>query len=726
LTIQQIPQLLRGAVGLHQRGQLAEAEKLYAQVLALDAKQFDALHLLGLLKHQRGDSDQAIRLMAAALDVNPKSPQALLNYAGVLCATNRHAEALACYDRVLTLAPNEADAHYNRGNALMGLDRHAEALAAYDRALALNPNNPLAHYNRGNALAALGRAEEALAAFHRAAALAPQFVDAQVNIGRALSSLHRDAEALSWYDRALTFKPNDPVALTGRGVALAAAERNEEALASFDRVLALKPDEAGEINHQAALNGRGLVLLDLGRHEEALACFDRLIELAPDDPSKLINRGIALVALDRQEEALSCYDRVLQSYRNATALSKGGTRDERLLGYFDQARAPEAETYNNMGNALTELGRLQEARQAYLKAIEVDPKVTKTFSNLGDLTKFTSGDPQISAMEALAKSDALTSIERMQLDFALGKAYLDLGDHQRSFEHLLSGNAGKRAMISYDEKSTLAFFERIEAIFTPELLAAKSGGGDPSKRPIFVIGMPRSGTTLIEQLLASHPTVHGAGELRFLSNSLAIVRRPDGKTIRYPKFVSAADKAVFKEVAARYLASLHGLAPDAGRITDKMPSNYYFAGLIHLALPNAKIIHIARDPVDTCVSCFSTLFATGQSYAYDLAELGRYYKRYEHLMEHWRRVLPAGRVLDVRYEDVVADFEGEARRIISYCDLPWDDRCLSFHETNRPVKTASATQVRRPIYKSAIGRWRVYEKFLNPLLRELDVALAKT
>ena len=237
--------------------------------------------------------------------------------------------------------------------------------------------------------------------------------------------------------------------------------------------------------------------------------------------------------------------------------------------------------------------------------------------------------------------------------------------------------------------------------------------------------MPRSGTTLVEQIIASHPMVHGAGELKTLNDVVLTVRGPDGNVIPYPEFVPALDAAAIT-ADRRALCRLGARArcpkgTEDERVTDKMPSNYYFAGLIHLALPNAKIIHTIRDPVDTCISCFSKLFSAEQNHTYDLAELGRYYKRYERLMAHWRRVLPQGRILDVRYEDVVADLESQARRIIAHCGLPWDDRCLSFHETERPVRTASATQVRQPIYTSAVGRWRVYEEFLAPLLAELDL-----
>ena len=500
-------------------------------------------------------------------------------------------------------------------------------------------------------------------------------------------------EALASYDRALALQPDHAEALCNRGNALRQLKRFDEALESYDRALAARPDDAN------ALNNRGNMLHELKRFDEALASYDRALALQPDHAKALYCRGDALHERGDLHAALA-------HYRRALSLK------------------PEfADLYNNMGSLLKELGQFQEAQSAYLEVLRLDPNSTAAYVNLADVKTFKPGDAHLAAMEALAaKTEGLSTTDRMRLDFALGKAYADLNDHSRSFQHLRAGNAAKRASISYDETAVLGLFDRIEAAFTPELIAAKSGGGDPSALPIFVLGMPRSGTTLVEQIIASHPAVHGAGELQLLSDVVCSVSGPDGKPLFYPEFVAALDAGALRQIGARYAAMLRELAanhgaPGAERITNKAPPNYYCAGLIHLALPNAKIIHTIRDPLDTCMSCFSKLFTGEQSHTYDLGELGRY----ERLMAHWRHTLPAGRILDVRYEDVVADLEKQAQRIIAHCGLPWDNRCLSFHETDRPVRTASATQVRQPIYKSAIGRWRVYENHIEPLLNGLGV-----
>ncbi len=400
----------------------------------------------------------------------------------------------------------------------------------------------------------------------------------------------------------------------------------------------------------------GLIAHQGGKLDEAIDHFHRTVNLAPQIALHHANLGEMYRLAGRLDEAAASSLQALaldpefpEPLNNLAriAIARG---DPKALDYCRQAIAlkPDfADAYNNLGNVLKELGELEPARQAFLKAIELNPNAVGCYVNLAEVHKFTTGDPHLAAMEALAANAAgLSKSDRMHLDFALGRAYGDLQDYRSSFRRLRAGNAKKRAEINYDEKSTLALFDHIERVFTSALIETKSGHGNPSSVPIFVLGMPRSGTTLVEQILSSHPMVHGAGELTTFYETVMAMRGPDGRPIAGPGVVPLLDARVFGEIGARYLAAIQDLAPSAPHITDKRPNNYYFIGLIHLALPNAKIIHVIRDPADNCVSCFSKLFTVAErgelNHTYDLAELGRYYRRYERLMAHWRRVLPAG------------------------------------------------------------------------------------
>jgi tetratricopeptide (TPR) repeat protein len=689
-------QLMIAAEQNRQHGFLGEAEELCRRVLAAEPANAEAEHMLGIIAHQSGKLAQAIEHVRRAIRLAPDVALCHANLGEMCRLAGRLDEAIAAGRRAIALDPANAGAHSNLGIALFEQDKFEDALALHDRAIALQADFVQAHSNRGNALQRLKRFAEAEPSYRRAIELQPAFLDGWSNLGTCLRELKRPEEAETAYRKALELGPNNPDTLDNLALAVKDLDRLDEAAELMRRALVIEPRVDKFHVHQA------VVLLDLHRVTEAEAAAGRALALAPDN-HEAVNL-IGRVAFERGE-----LDAALTQFRRALALE------------------PDfADAWNNIGNALNDLGRGREAQEAYLKSLELAPDMTGAYVNLADSKTFKEGDPHLAAMEALA-GKTLTRTDRTQLDFALGKAYADLRDYDRSFRHLLAGSAGKRAAIAYDERANLALFDRIEAAFTPGLIAAKTGGGEPSAMPIFVIGMPRSGTTLIEQILASHPLVYGAGELATLHETVLEIRGPDGQTIDYPDFVPALDETALRQLGDRYVASVRALASKHGRadaayVTDKMPSNYYFAGLIHLALPNATIIHTVRDPIDTCLSCFSKLFAAEQNHTYDLAELGRYYRRYEQLMAHWRRVLPAGRILDVRYENVVADLEGEARRIVAHCGLPWDARCLSFHKTDRPVRTASASQVRQPIYNSAVGRWRVYERHLGPLLAALGAS----
>ncbi len=684
------PQVMALAEQRRQAGKLAEAELYCRRALESDPDNAEAYHLLGIIAHQSGNLAHAIDHLKRATALVPDIALYHANLGEMCRLAKRTDEAIAEGKRALELNPDYADALSNLGIAYYEQDKFEDALSCYERAIELRPEFVEAHSNRGNALRALKRLDDALGAYRRALDLRPNFADAWNNLATTLRDLKQPDEAEVAYRRALTLKPDDPEMLDSLALALKDLHREEEAEATLRRSLAI------EQRNEKTLLYLSTILLDTHKTDEAKSLIEQAYAINPKNHDVLNMMGRIAFDQGELEPALDFHRRALE------------------------IKPDLADALNNMGNVLKELGKLDEARDAYLKSLALEPKTTGVYVNLADSKKFTSDDPHLGMMEALAQgSDPLSDTDRLQLDFALAKAYADTKQHKSSFEHLLRANAGKRAQIKYDEPAVMDLFDRIEAVFTPEMIGRRAGVGDPTRVPVFVIGMPRSGTTLIEQILASHPDVHGAGELKTMNDVVNDVRSPDGSIIPFPEFVPSLDAKALRQIAARYLDGVRKYSADAKHITDKMPSNYYFAGVIHMAMPNAVIIHSVRDPVDTCISCFSKLFTAEQNHTYDLAELGRYHQRYRKLMEHWHRVLPKGRILDVRYEDVVDDLETQARRIIAHCGLPWSDACLSFHETDRPVRTASATQVRQPIYRTAIGRWRVYEEFLDPLLTAL-------
>jgi hypothetical protein len=361
----------------------------------------------------------------------------------------------------------------------------------------------------------------------------------------------------------------------------------------------------------------------------------------------------------------------------------------------------------NLGILYRDLGRLREAVAEYGTAVALRNDQADAHFHRAEIKTFRVGDPDLAAMEALLARPSVSARDTIHLHFALGKARDDIGDYARAFAHWAEGNRRKRLEIQYDETATLGAM-RLAAAFDRATIQRLRGYGHPTAQPIFVVGMPRSGSTLIEQILASHPHVHAAGEIGHLAAVVGTIPDP-----------AKLDGATIQRLATEYLARLPTPPTGKTRLVDKAPTNFLRTGIIHLMFPHAHIVHSVRDPRDTGLSCFSKLFVSGCLYSYDLAELGRYGSSYLVLMDHWRARLPTVSLIDVRYEDLVADLPRRARALIESCGLPWDDACLRFHETRRSVRTASAAQVRRPIYATSVQRWRHYENELAPLLREL-------
>ncbi len=493
-------------------GFLADADELTRRAAAAEPDNAEAAHMLGIIAHQSGKTAEAIDHLRRAIAINSDVALYHANLGEMCRLAGRIDEAVEAGRRAIALNPNYAGALSNLGIALFDQGKFEEALGLYDCAVALEDNFALAYSNRGNALQRLKRFAEAEQDYRRAIELQPSFADAWNNLGTCLRELKRPEEAEAVYRKALEPNPNNPDTLDNLALALKDLDRLDEAADLMRRALAVELRDEKLYVHFAT------VLLDQHKIDEAATANERALALNADNRDAVNLAG--RIAFERGNLAAA-----LMHYRRALAI-----------------KPDLADAYNNMGNVPKELGQLQEAHDAYLDAIGLDPNIAGVYVNLADSKKFTPGDPHLAAMEAMAaKADGLSKTDRMQLDFALGKAYGDLKDYGRSITHLLAGNASKRSTISYNEASTFALFDRIEAVFTGELIAQKSGGGDPSRLPIFVLGMPRSGTTLIEQIIASHPMVHGAGELQTFNDVVLTVRGPDGNTIPYPSFVPALD-----------------------------------------------------------------------------------------------------------------------------------------------------------------------------------------
>ena len=706
------------------QGDRARAEALYRQAVGEAPGDINALHRAGVLSFQRGAVEDALGFVGRAAALNPGQPVLWADLGLIQAGAGRLDEAVASYDRALALRQDIAETHCRRADALRLLGRAEDALQGYDQALALSPVFAQALNNRGLVLMALGRREAALASYGAALAGQPDYVMALCNRGRTLHELGRSAEALASYDAALTHQPDHLEALNNRGALLRDLGRLDEALAAFDQALAVRPDYAD------ALNNRGNVLKGLGRQGEALAAYDAAIAAQPRFAEALCNRGFLAWTLGRPALALESYDAALaidpgqvEAWNVRAIALTALNRPLDALDSYDTALALDpdyADALGNKGMLMAELGLLEEARGVLERAIDLEPRRVRAYYNLTLCRKMVAGEPRVLAMEALARDEAAYGADdRIYLHYALAKAYADAGDRGASFEQLSFGAALKRGQIVYDEAATLEALQQVRAAYPARRLRAGEGGGDPSPKAIFIVGMPRSGSTLVEQILASHPRVFATGESDLLARTVAELSPEARALLASPDAPLEASAQVFREVGGAYSQTMALVAPDAARVTDKALENFRQLGLIHLALPNARIIHTRRDPIDTCLSCFQKLFGGDLPYSYDLGALGRYYRAYEALMAHWRAVLPPGVMLELDYEETTADLEAVARRIIAHCGLEWDDRCLDFHTTDRWVHTASAAQVREPVYRSSVGKWRAYEPWLGPLIEAL-------
>ncbi|HEY0104617.1 MAG TPA: sulfotransferase [Rhizomicrobium sp.] len=688
-------QLQRAEQALRAR-QFDAAEAICNSVLAANPRQLVALQLLGLAQAQRDDRDAAERTFKRILAINPRAAAVHANLGNLYMMKGDATEAERCYRTAISLSPSQIEAHFNLGLVLNTQGQHVEALSALKKAIDLKPDYVDALTQSGVILLSLDNLQAAIEMFKRSLAIRDNQFEAHYNLGLAYFRLDQFENAKLSLARAGALNDQRYEVFLVLGKALHRLQNRTLATQALARAALLKPDNA-DVHGELAV-----VFLEDGWTKAAIDEIGKALALQPDRVEFHITHARILADLNRLEDAEAANLRAV-------------------------ALAPESlEALGALGRAHMGVGRLDEARTMFERARALHPDSIQPLLDLARVQKFREGDERLPALESfLATEDWLPPLERTALHFALGRAYDDIKQYDRAFAHFDTANRLQRESLPDTEAQDVLWFEQTKAIFTKDFIAARAGAGFPSALPVFILGMPRSGTTLVEQIVSSHPLVRAAGEVQDLNAATQILITKRKYTKPVPAVLGDFTPADLRELGETYVGRLRMRAPEGERVTDKLLGNYNRLGLIKLALPNATVIHCRRNPVDSCLSIYSNHFADVQEHSNDLGRLGRFYRRYYGLMEHWRQVLPQGSFLDLQYEETVHDIEGTARRIIAHCGLEWDPRCLDFQRNERRVATLSITQVRQPVYTSSIDRWRNYETHLGPLLEGLgDLAPA--
>lgn len=636
------------AVMLQKAGRFDKAGLIYNRILDKDPNNADALHLLGLVEHQKGNTLSGTDLIKKAITLQPANLKFQLNLGRILKSTGQFAEALECFDKALKINPDFSDAHLNRGIACQNLGQYDNAVSAYKKAIEIDPQNIEAYNNLGGLYALGGKPET----------------------------------AMEYLNKALTLKGNHADVLNNIGNIKKAQGILDEAETCYRRAIHLKP---GNTEFHCNL---GSLLVDKNEFQAAISAYRHSIDLCPGYYLSHYNLANLLFEMDRPGEAIACFEKSISC----------------KPGFF--------QGWYNLGLLYKAMGRNSDASVCLKKVLEIEPHYTKAYQDIAGMRKFCKGDAEIEKMLHLYDDLKLTETGIMHLGFALGKVFEDIGEYDKAFHYLEISNKIVRKSYSYNVKSHQTLEENLKNSITREFFEKRKTSGYSSDKPVFILGMPRSGTSLVEQILSSHHLCSGGGELKHLSDILhekwGALNDPD-----FYKNIEKADMNVFEKMGKKYVdaISVHG---DSRYITDKMPGNFIHIGLICLLLPDAKVIHCRRNPMDTCFSIYKNYFSHLHKYANDLSEIGHFYNFYKDIMAYWHQLLP-GYIYDIDYEKIISNEAGEIRNLISFLGWEWDENCLLFHQNKRIVRTASDSQVRKPIYKDSVALWEHYKDHLKEL-----------
>jgi len=606
--------------------------------------------------HQVGNLKQAAVQYRRYLRTDPDNTEVMHQLAGICYQLEDLPQAITLLQRALELAPEHTEYLNDLGGLYMGMGQHTQAEACLRRVLERSPDDPQVLYNLGMALYEQNRPVEAIECFETAIRLQPDYTEAHYNLGVALQNLGQIRRAEIEYNKAIALLP----------------------------YLAQPHLKLGELYEQQR------------RRERAEASYRKALELNPGDEKTLIKLAEALYLVGKTAEAIEILRAHLQGHPHAVPV---------LL---------------ELAHLLHDAGDIEEAETIYRRVMGMHIESSRACYGLAGIRRFAARDDGIiREMETLLADKRATDTDRYNIHFALGKIHDDCGNYDQAFSHYRKGNAIQHQTLNYSRTRHEAYITAIMGVFNKDFFERHADLGCRQALPVFIVGMPRSGTTLTEQIIASHPEVAGAGELSYFSSLGAQLAYCLDTEAPFPRCMEALTPGVISEAGQHYVELLRRHSAEARLVTDKMPGNYVYLGLIRLLFPDAPIIHCQRDPMDVCLSIYFQSFQKGLEFAFDLEDIGHQYLQYRRLMAHWRKVLPVG-FKDSSYEALVADQEAHSRELIAYCGLDWDDACLDFHAHKRDIRTASNWQVRQPIYRTSSRRWKNYERHLEPLRKMLE------
>ena len=641
--------------------------------------------------------------------------EALLHNIGGVCfkATGQLEMAVQSFKSAVAIKSDFADAHYNLGLTFQELNQLEAAIKSYQVTLGLQNSYFKAHNNLGIIYKELGQLDESVNSYEKALKIQPDFVEAYNNLGNTLNELDKFDEAVKAYEEALKIQPDYLEVCNNLGKILNKIGQIDKAVKCYEKAIAINPD------YDEAYLNLGITLNELGQLDEAVKCYEKAIAINPEYAEAHNNLGVTLTELSQLHKAVKCYEKAIainpdydEAYLNlGIALEKLGQNEEALNSY-EQALVinPDcADAYNNIGYILRGLGQLDEAFSSYVHALAIDSENTKFHRNLALMKNYTKGDTQFIQMQSLLSANNLSQSERIQLCFALAKAYADLGEKDELFKVLNEGNQLRKEELNYSIEKDLDNHSLLRKMFISNI--ENSSSYEPlSISPIFIVGMPRSGTSLVEQIISSHHKVYGGGELSALAALIAPIMND------YVAYNHPLSLKKILSIRQKYSNNLSNLNASESIITDKMTQNFRYIGFILKAFPEAKIINLKRDSRAVCWSIYKSYFpAEGLGFAFNMKDLARYYNSYNELMIFWHELFP-NKIYDICYEDLTTNQEEETKKLLEYCELDWDDNCLNFHKNKRAVKTTSSLQVREKIYQGSSEAWKKYETQIQPLI----------